>query len=146
MGERLSAGSAPMGKHHLHLPHLPHLPRRKERVPRHERARFQPLPLPVWLRVGTTVVGWLLIGIGILGLFLPVLQGGLSLALGFALLSVASQSFHLRLRRWMGRWPRLWRRMEKFRRKLGGWLHRRSGGPPAGERAKNGARASGGES
>jgi hypothetical protein len=137
MGERLSAGTAPMGKHHLHLPHLPHF---RKRVPRHERSRFQPLPLPVWLRVAATVIGWLLIGIGVLGLFLPVLQGGLSLALGFALLSVASQRFHLWLRGQMGRWPRLWRRMEKFRRKLGGWLHRRSGGQPGGGAAAGGER------
>jgi uncharacterized membrane protein YbaN (DUF454 family) len=66
----------------------------------------------------------MLVLLGIAGLFLPILQGGLSLALGFALLSVASQTVHLWLRRVMGRWPKLWRRMEKLRRRLRGWLHR----------------------
>lgn len=98
------------------------------RRPRAERSRFQSLPLPLWLRVGVNFIGWLLILIGILGLFLPVLQGGLSLALGFALLSIGSQTIHLWLRGWMGRWPKLWKRMEKLRRSLHRWLHRKSGG------------------
>ena len=100
--------------------------KKRERLPRAQRARFQPLPLPIWLRLAVNVVGWILILIGIAGLFLPVLQGGLSLALGFALLSIASQAVHLKLRSWMGRWPRLWKRMERVRRKIGGWLHRKS--------------------
>jgi len=100
----------------------------KQRLPRALRRRFQPLPLPLWLRIVVNVVGWLLILIGVVGLFLPVLQGGLSLALGFALLSIGSQTVHLWLRGWMGRWPRLWRRMEKLRRSLHRWLHRPNGG------------------
>lgn len=70
------------------------------------------------------VFGWLLVLVGIAGLFLPVLQGGLFLALGFAFLSIASQTVHLWLRGLMGRWPRLWRRMEKLRRRLREKLHR----------------------
>jgi uncharacterized membrane protein YbaN (DUF454 family) len=76
------------------------------------------------LRVAVLVVGWLLVLLGIVGLFLPVLQGGLALALGFALLSIASPTVHLWLRGLMGRWPKLWRRMEKLRRRLRGWLSR----------------------
>ena len=94
------------------------------RVPRSERSRFQPLPLPVWVRALVLGVGWLLVLLGIAGLFLPVLQGGLSLAIGFALLSLGSQTVHLRLRKAMGRWPGLWRRIERLRRRLHGWLHR----------------------
>jgi hypothetical protein len=94
------------------------------RLPRADRARFQKLPLPLWLRMGTLVVGWILIVIGIAGLFLPILQGGLSLILGFALLSIASPTVHLWLRSLMGRWPRAWRRLEKLRRRMHGWLHR----------------------
>jgi hypothetical protein len=96
----------------------------KERLPRAQRRRFQTARLPLALRVVVLVIGWLLVLIGIVGLFLPVLQGGLSLALGFALLSIASQTVHLWLRGLMGRWPKLWRRMEKLRRRLSGWLHR----------------------
>jgi hypothetical protein len=93
-------------------------------VPRHQRPRFQQLPLPVWVRMVVLSTGWLLIVVGVVGLFLPILQGGLSLALGFALLSLGSQWMHLRIRKLMGRWPRVWRRMERFRRRLHGWLHR----------------------
>ena len=99
----------------------------KQRLPRALRRRFQPLPLPLWLRALVNFVGWLLILIGIVGLFLPVLQGGLSLALGLALLSIGSQTIHLWLRRSMGRWPKLWRRMEKLRRGVHRWLHRPDG-------------------
>ena len=95
------------------------------RKPRH-------LPtLPLGIRITLLFVGWLLILLGIAGLFLPILQGGLSLALGFALLSLASQSFHLWLRRRLGRWPGLWKRMERLRRRLHGWLHRNTA--PQGE-------------
>ncbi len=72
-------------------------------------------------------VGWLLVLLGVIGIFLPVLQGGISLALGLALLSIGSQTVHLKLRSLMGRWPRLWRRMEKLRRRLQAWLHRAGG-------------------
>lgn len=99
----------------------------RRRLPRHERPRFRPLPLPIWVRFLVIGAGWVLVVIGIAGLFLPVLQGGISLALGFALLSIASQSVHLWLRRLMGRWPGLWRRMERLRRRLHGWLHRSTG-------------------
>jgi len=101
------------------------------RLPRHLRRRFLPLPLPFWLRAVSIALGWLLVVIGIVGLFLPVLQGGLSLALGFALLSISSQWVHLKLRGWMGRWPAIWKRMERFRRRLHGWLHRTAGAPPS---------------
>jgi uncharacterized membrane protein YbaN (DUF454 family) len=96
----------------------------KMRLPRAHRPRFRRLPLPIWLRVATLVLGWILVVLGVVGLFLPVLQGGLSLVLGFALLSIASQTVHLKLRSLMGRWPRAWKRLEKLRRRMHGFLHR----------------------
>ena len=96
------------------------------RIPRHERPRYQRLPLPPWVRVLVLTAGWLLVLLGIAGIFLPVLQGGLSLAIGFALISLGSPRFHLGLRRLMGRWPRIWKRMERFRRRVHTWLHRRT--------------------
>jgi uncharacterized membrane protein YbaN (DUF454 family) len=95
------------------------------RLPREQRPRFQRLPLPLWLRVLVLTVGWMCILLGIAGLFLPVLQGGLLLAIGFALLSIGSQMVHLWLRRFLGRWPGLWKRLEKLRRKIHTKLHRR---------------------
>jgi len=107
----------------------------RRRRPRHERRRFQRLPLPVWIRVAVLVVGWVLVVVGIAGLFLPIIQGGLSLVLGLALLSIASQAVHLWLRRLMGRWPGAWKRLERFRRKLHARIERmhgrREGDPPA---------------
>lgn len=95
----------------------------KKRLPREERSRFQALPMKVWLRVLVLTTGWIFVLLGIAGIFLPILQGGLCLAIGFALLSVGSQSVHLRLRRVFMRWPKLWRRLEKFRRRI----HRKLG-------------------
>ena len=86
-----------------------------------------------WLRIASLVLGWLLILIGIAGLFLPVLQGGLSLALGLATLSISSQWIHLRLRALFGRWPGLWKRMERLRRRVHRWLRRRDGQEPDAE-------------
>jgi len=91
-------------------------------VPRAERARFLRPKLPLWLRISMLAAGWLLVLLGIVGIFLPILQGGLSLLLGLALLSIASQKVHLKLRSWMRRWPAGWRRMEKLRRRIHRWL------------------------
>ncbi|MEO7795858.1 MAG: hypothetical protein ABIV06_13900 [Thermoanaerobaculia bacterium] len=102
----------------------------RTRLPRHHRPRFQRLPLRPWLRVSVLTLGWVLILVGIAGLFLPILQGGLILALGFALLSIGSQRMHLWFRSVMGRWPRIWRRLERMRRKLHLRLHKVSGGTP----------------
>jgi hypothetical protein len=94
------------------------------RLPRAHRPRFRRLPLPLWLRVFVLSVGWALVVVGVVGLFLPVIQGGISLVLGAALLSIASQTVHLQLRRLMGRWPAGWKRLEKLRRRMHGYLHR----------------------
>ena len=97
----------------------------KPPLPREKRGRFQRLPLPVWLRVMVLTVGWICILLGVVGLFLPILQGGLLLAIGFALLSLGSQMVHLWLRRLFGRWPGLWKRLERMRRRIHNWLERR---------------------
>ncbi|MEO8275782.1 MAG: hypothetical protein ABI639_06150 [Thermoanaerobaculia bacterium] len=102
----------------------------RQRLARQHRARFQRLPLPTWLRVSVITFGWLMILLGIAGLFLPILQGGLCLALGFALLSIGSQTLHLWFRGLMGRWPRIWRRLEKVRRKIYAKLRRLAGAGP----------------
>jgi hypothetical protein len=104
--------------------------RERFRLPRAQRRRFQRLPLPIWLRVLVLSVGWLCILLGIVGLFLPILQGGLLLAIGFALLSIGSQIVHLWLRRLLRRWPGLWKRLEKMRRKIHQKLHRGDPGTP----------------
>jgi len=99
----------------------------KRRIPhaeRKQRVSFPPLSFAT--RVGLIVAGWFLVVLGVIGWFLPVLQGWLTLFLGLAVLSLASQSFHRFLRRRFHRWPRGWRRLEKARRRMGRWLGRRS--------------------
>ena len=57
-------------------------------------------------RVVVLIVGWLLIAVGIVGLFLPVLQGVLFILVGLAVLSRESEI----ARRWLqsarGRYPK----------------------------------------
>lgn len=86
---------------------------------RKRRRKLRPLSLSV--RITLHVLGWLMVAIGVAGFFLPVLPGGLALALGLALLSVASRRLHQWLRPKFRRWPKGWRRLENFRRRL----HRR---------------------
>jgi uncharacterized membrane protein YbaN (DUF454 family) len=70
------------------------------------------------VRLALLIGGWVVTLTGVAGLFLPVLQGGLFLLLGLAMLSVGSQTVHGWLRSRFRRWPRGWRRMEKLRRRL----------------------------
>ena len=69
--------------------------------------------------------GWLLILIGIVGLALPGLQGILTLLLGAALLSVASNTVHRLFHRLLHRWPSLWHRFEHLRQTMHEKLARR---------------------
>ena len=93
-------------------PALPHRPPRRVRHPLAHAVR--------WL------AGWGFLALGVLGLFLPVLQGILFLAVGFALLAPYVPLFR-RWRRWFfRRFPRLreavrglkrrWRGTKKARR------------------------------
>ena len=101
---------------------------KSRRLPRADRSTYQRPPLPVWVRVLVLTTGWILVVLGVVGIFLPILQGGLCLALGFALLSVGSQTVHLWLRKLLRRWPGLWKRLERLRRRILRWIRRRTGG------------------
>lgn len=88
----------------------------------HQRRRRRKLrPLSLGVRVTLHVLGWILVVVGIAGFFLPVLPGGLALAAGLAVLSVASRRLHRWLRPKFRRWPGGWKKLERFRRRL----HRR---------------------
>lgn len=83
------------------------------------RARVLQLPdLTPRRRLGLLVVGWLLIVLGVLGLFLPILQGALFLALGAATLSLVSERILWSLRWLMRPCPRAWRLTLRMRRRL----------------------------
>lgn len=87
----------------------------------HEAEPLEPLPRKT--RLLLWVFGTALVFLGVLGLFLPILQGVLFLILGAALLSVASQGFFRRLQRGLRRWPKLAARVDRARIRL----HRRFG-------------------
>lgn len=91
------------------------LPKRRKRRRRHLPA----LPVPV--RVIVLVVGWVVVLIGVAGLALPGIQGCLTIAIGAALLSLASEMIYRGLRRLLIRWPKVMDKVEHFR----GWMHDR---------------------
>lgn len=69
-----------------------------------------------WLRL---IAGSCLLALGVLGLFLPVLQGWLLIGLGAILLAREVPLFR-RLSHWVeDRYPRLGGPLRKFRRKMG---------------------------
>lgn len=91
--------------------------------------------LPFWPRVGLIVVGTLLLIVGVAGLFLPGIQGILTILVGIALLSLVSESAYRFLRWSLGRWPSALERVEDLREKTNAWIHRKTGtdeGPGAG--------------
>jgi hypothetical protein len=93
-------------------------PRARARPDDRRRPLRRDIELPLWAKALFLVVGWLLVVLGIAGLFLPVLQGFLLLIPGLAILSLVSDRLHSFLRARFRRWPRGWRRMQKFRRRV----------------------------
>jgi uncharacterized membrane protein YbaN (DUF454 family) len=58
-------------------------------------------------KVVVLVIGWMLIALGVVGLFLPVLQGVLFILLGLYVLSRESETAHRWLQRGRRRYPRV---------------------------------------
>lgn len=61
------------------------------------------------------VLGWFLVGLGIIGLFVPILQGVLLILLGLWVLSRESQWAKRRLHQLRGRFPAADRRLREFK-------------------------------
>jgi uncharacterized protein len=78
-------------------------------------------------RVLVEVVGWSFIVLGIVGLFLPVLQGVLFLLIGLTILSTEYVWAHQLLRKLRDRFPRLSEKVELASRKASEWLRRMAG-------------------
>jgi uncharacterized protein len=70
-------------------------------------------------RIGLLIIGWLFIVLGILGLFLPILQGILFILIGLAILSTRSEIIKRFLKHLEGRYPRHHERVEIWRKKIG---------------------------
>ncbi len=81
-------------------------------------------PLPLWLRVVVLLVGWIVLLVGVAGLVLPGIQGVLTILLGAAILSVASELAHRWMRQALQRWPKLLCRIDGFRDRIHDRLHR----------------------
>lgn len=80
--------------------------------------------LPLVLRIGLLILGWLVIVLGLAGLLLPGLQGILLLILGAAILSVASDTVHRWLENVLEHRPKMRQRLNAFRNKLHSKLSR----------------------
>lgn len=76
------------------------------------------------IRMAKLIVGWFFLILGVIGLFLPILQGILFIAIGLAILA-PEQEWARRLLLWLRRrFPRSARKFDQGRRKAEAWVHR----------------------
>jgi len=73
-------------------------------------------------QVGILIIGWTILLLGIVGLFLPILQGVLFIMIGLAILSSRSKTIKRFLRHLEERHPHYHERMEKWRKKIKSWF------------------------
>lgn len=78
------------------------------------------------------ILGWSFIALGVLGLFLPILQGVLFLAIGLGILAQELPWAHRLLTRLRHRYPHMAKMFEDARHKAGAWIHRLTHRRPAG--------------
>jgi len=79
----------------------------EERLPARRRPR--------WKRLLILIAGWFFIFLGILGLFLPILQGILFLAIGSYLLSLESPWVRRKMLQMQRRYPKLGATLDEAR-------------------------------
>lgn len=75
-------------------------------------------------KIGILIIGWIFIGLGIVGLFLPILQGILFIMIGLAILSSRSKLIRRFLKYLEGRYPRHYERIVKWRVKIRSWFNK----------------------
>ena len=73
-------------------------------------------------KFGLLIIGWLFIVMGILGLFLPFLQGILFIMIGLAILSSRSEMIKRFLKHLEERYPRHHEKMEIWKEKVRRWF------------------------
>jgi uncharacterized membrane protein YbaN (DUF454 family) len=73
-------------------------------------------------RIGLLIIGWFFIGLGVIGLFLPFMQGVLFILIGLAILSSRSDIIKRFLKHLEERHPHLHERVEKWKAKIRGWF------------------------
>jgi hypothetical protein len=79
-------------------------------------------PLPLWVRILVLLAGWIVVLVGIAGLVLPG-PGTVTIVIGAAILSVASELAYEWMRKSLSRWPKIWDRVEGFRDRILDKLH-----------------------
>jgi uncharacterized membrane protein YbaN (DUF454 family) len=72
--------------------------------------------------IGLLIIGWMFIGFGILGLFLPILQGILFVMIGLAILSSRSKTIRRFLKYLETRHPHHYERIVHWRTKIRSWF------------------------
>ncbi len=80
----------------------------------------------VW-RLAKIAVGWAFLVLGVLGLFLPVLQGVLFIAIGLGILATEQEWAHTLLHRLRRRFPRFAEAFDRGRHTAESWLRRIAG-------------------
>ncbi len=75
--------------------------------------------------IAILVLGWTFIGLGIIGLFLPVLQGILFIMIGLAILSSRSATVQRFLKYLENRYPQYYERVEGWREKVRHWREKK---------------------
>ncbi|MGQ9646054.1 MAG: PGPGW domain-containing protein [Thermodesulfobacteriota bacterium] len=68
------------------------------------------------------IIGWIFIGLGILGLFLPILQGILFIMIGLAILSSRSRTIRRFLKYLEKRYPHQYEKVVAWRLKIRSWF------------------------
>lgn len=75
-------------------------------------------------RVGILIIGWIFVGLGVLGLFLPILQGVLFIIVGLAILSSRSETVKRWLKHFESRHPHYHAQVEKWRTRMKNWFQK----------------------
>jgi uncharacterized protein len=73
-------------------------------------------------RAGIIVAGWLFIVLGVIGLFLPIMQGLLFIFIGLLILSSEYVWAHKLLQKLRARFPRVARLLDRAERRVRGWF------------------------
>ena len=75
-------------------------------------------------KVGLLIIGWFFIVVGILGLFLPILQGILFILIGLAILSPRSERIKRFLKYLEARYPQYHEKVEVWKERIGKWFRK----------------------
>ena len=75
-------------------------------------------PLSIGARIVLILVGWLVLLVGLAGLVLPGIQGIITILLGAAILSAASDRVHSWTKTALSRWPWLTVKLDALRHRL----------------------------